>query len=152
MIPLKPYVDKGSGGPGHKELWNKIHAARRLVASGDWQPVDAGELNEDFDALGEAFGIDAYSQYGKDQILVTALAEIKAVNYFDDGAKISRELATAGLKLWTFKWQSEKECFGKSLMYIKFCIRGTGENGPVHIHCIHVDNPPPSKEGSINEE
>jgi hypothetical protein len=151
VIPLKRYVDTGSG-PGHRELWNKIEAARRLVATDDWQPVNATELNEDFDALGQAFDIDAYSEEGKRAILATALAEIKAENYFQDGAKISIALGTAGMKLWTFRWKSEKECFGKSVMYMKFCIYGTGEKGPVHIHCIHVDNPPPSEEGSISEE
>jgi hypothetical protein len=146
VILLKRYVDTGRG-PSHRELWNKIEAARRLVAAGDWQAVDAGELNEDFDALGEACDIDAYSEEGKKEILTTALAEIKAENYFEDGAKISIELATAGMRLWTFRWQSEKECFGKSVMYMKFCIHGTGETGPVHIHCIHIDNPPPDEEG-----
>ena len=151
MIPLEKYVDRGSG-PGHGELWNKIEAARKLVAANDWQPVDATKLNEDFDALGDAFDIDAYSEQGRLQILATALAEIKAENYFDDGAKWSTALGTARMRLWTFKWQSQEECFGKSVMYIKFCIVGSGKKGPAHIHSIHVDNPPPDEEGSINEE
>jgi hypothetical protein len=150
VIPLKRYKDDGRG-PGDRELWNKIEAARRLVAADDWQAVSATELNEDFDALGDAFDIDAYSENGKKQILTTALTEIKAENYFVDGAKTSIALATAGMKLWTFRWQSENKCFGKSVMYMKFCIRGTGEQGPVYIHCIHVDNPPPDKEGSSEE-
>jgi hypothetical protein len=151
VILLKKYVDTGRG-PGHRELWNKIEAARKLVAANAWQPVNLFELNADFDALGEAFNIDAYSTEGKNKILTTALAEIKAENYFEDGAKISAALATVRMRLWTFRWQSEKECFGKSVMYVKFCIIGTGDKGPVYIHCIHVDNPPPVEEGSINEE
>lgn len=151
MIPLKRYVDTG-GGPSHRELWKKINAARKLVASDDWQPVDVGELNEDFDALGEAFDIDAYSDQGKKKILLDALNEIRAENFFDEGAKTSTALPTVGMKLWTFRWDSQLDCFGKSRMYIKFCIHGTGENGPVHIHCVHVDNPPPpDEEGSTNE-
>jgi hypothetical protein len=151
VILLKRYVATGKG-PSHKELWKKIEAARKLVAAKNWVAVGTTELNEDFDKLGEAFDIDAYSEEGQNLILADALAEIKAENYFEDGAKISKALATAGMTLWTFRWQSQKECFGKSTMYIKFCIEGTGQKGPVYIHCIHVDNPPPDEEGSTTAE
>lgn len=147
---MKKYVCTGSG-PGYGELWNKINSARKLVAAREWIAADGGKLNEDFDTLGEAFDIDAYSEDGKNEILATALAEIKPENYFADGAKTSNALATAGMTLWTFIWQSEQNCFGKSAMYVKFCLRGSGAKGPVHIHSLHVDNPPPDEEESINE-
>ncbi len=144
MILLTTYVDTGKG-PGHKELWNKIEAARRLVAKGEWVAADLSHLNENFDSLGEAFDqyCDAYSDDGKTELLMTALKEIKAENYFGDTPpEASRALSCCGMKLWIFKWKSEAECFGKSVMYIKFCVEGKGEEGPLYVHSIHLDNPP----------
>lgn len=142
MILLTRYVDTGKG-PGHKELWNKIEAARRLVARREWVAADVSHLSGNFDDLGETFDIDAYSDEGQTELLMTALKEIKAENYF--GAtppRPSLALSCCGMKLWIFKWKSEAECFGKSVMYIKFCLEGKGEEGPLYVHSIHLDNPP----------
>jgi hypothetical protein len=141
VILLKRYVDTGKG-PSHKELWKKIEAARKLVADHEWVPADAGHLNDNFDALGEAFDeIDAFSDEGQTELLMTALREIKAENYLDT-PEPAFALSCPGQKLWVFKWKSEAECFGKSVMYIKFCVVGTGEKGPLYVHSIHLDNPP----------
>ncbi len=143
VILLTRYVDPGKG-PSHKELWKKIKAARQLVAKQEWIAADAGHLKNNFDTLEEAFDVDAYSREGQTTLLNKALEEIKAENYAGNTPPDpSFALSCCGLSLWIFKWKSEAECFGKSVMYIKFCVVGKGDKGPIFMHSLHPDNPPP---------
>jgi hypothetical protein len=141
------YVQGTGGGPGHRELWKKIEAARKLVANCDWIPVNPGHLDKNFRILEERFGTEWATEEDQIEIIKAALAEIRPCDYCggDRPPLVSKELAAAGLPMWQFSWKSEQECFGRSAMYMKFSVQGTGEKGPLLIHSVHPDNPP-SKE------
>lgn len=142
MILLKRYADRGSG-PSHKELWKKITAAKKLVKSGKWLAVDPFGLSDDLDKLAQKFDTEVETIENQTTLLTTALEEVTAWNY-DGGTPPTDSTApkTQGLKLWIFRWESKKDCFGKSVMYLKFCVDGTGEQGPLWLHSLHIDNPP----------
>jgi hypothetical protein len=137
-----------SGRPSESERWNKINAARKLIEAEDWQPVNPGKLDADLRELEDEFGTDWATDEDKIVLLKVALSEIRAEHYFEkrQGPERSRELATAGLEMWKFKWQSSKECFGKCVMYIKFSVIGTGDKGPLWIYSLHIDHPPSEQE------
>jgi hypothetical protein len=133
--------------PGERELWKKINAAKKLIAVGDWEPCNPGHLDDNLRELEDKFGTEWATDEDKLDLFKEALSEIKAKHYCETRKQpeVSVELATAGLKMWKFKWQSDKDCFGKCLMYIKFSIVGTGDVGPLWIHSLHPDDPPPQE-------
>jgi hypothetical protein len=136
-----------SGKPSEKERWNKINAARKLIEDQDWEAANPGKLDHDLRELEETFGTEWATDEDKLVLFRAALSEIRAEHYCEtrNEPEVSRVLGTADLEMWKFKWQSQKDCFGKCVMYIKFSIKGTGEKGPLYIHSLHIDHPP-SKE------
>jgi hypothetical protein len=121
----------------------KRYAAIKAVERREWIAAIEENLQAHFDDLGERFDIDAYSVEGQTALLMSALKEIRPYHYDGDRPPApSVAISTRDLKLWIFRWKSEEECFGRSVMYIKFCIVGAGEKGPVYIHSLHIDNPP----------
>jgi hypothetical protein len=134
-----------SGRPSERERWNKINAARKLVESQDWKPANPGKLDDDLRELEDEFGTDWATDEDKIALFKEALQEIRAEHYFEKRQGrpgTSNEFETDGLEMWTFKWQSNKDCFGKSVMYMKFSVIGTGDKGPLWIYSLHIDRPP----------
>lgn len=132
------------GKPGERELWRKIRAARTLIGAGDWEAVNPGHLDDGLRELEEAFDTEWVTEDDKLALFRMALSEIRASHYSEPRRtpEISVELKTQGLEMWKFKWQSNEDCFGKSVMFFKFSVIGTGEQGPLYIYSLHIDRPP----------
>ena len=133
-----------SGRPSESERWKKINAAIKLIEAEDWKPVSPGKLDHDLRELEDEFDTEWATDEDKLTLLKEALSEIRAEHYCETGKKpeISKEIVTAGLEMWKFKWQSSEDCFGKCVMYIKFSVIGTGDKGPLWIYSLHPDHPP----------
>jgi hypothetical protein len=139
----------GRGGrPSESERWKKINAARKLIEAEDWKVVDPGKLDDDLRELEDEFGTEWATDEDKVVLLREALSEIRAEHYSEDQRQpeIAKNITTAGLKMWKFKWQSNKDCFGKGMMWMKFSVIGTGDNGPLWIYSLHIDHPPSEQE------
>jgi len=141
-------MTRRSGKPSERELWNKINAARKLIEDQEWDAPNPGKLDDDLRGLEETFGTEWATDEDKLFLFSEALSEITAGDYCEtrNQPEESRELETAGLEMWKFKWQSQKDCFGKCVMWMKFSVIGTGDKGPLWIYSLHIDHPPPEQE------
>ena len=142
MIPSERYVYTGER-PSPKELRKKLLAAIALVEQNKWRPVDVDKLEDDFQELEDKLGIETALPEDRKSILLTALKEVEPRHYIGTAPPTgSTHSVTRNLELWEFRWESPGEFFKKSVMYLKFCIPGTGERGPCYMHSIHLDHPP----------
>jgi hypothetical protein len=132
------------GRPSEGECWKKINAARKLIEQEDWHVPNPGKIYKDLRELEERFNTEWATAEDKLVLFREALSEVRAEHYSETRGQpeISNELRCAGLEMWKFVWRSEKDCFGKSQMYIKFSVKGTGEQGPLYILGLHIDRPP----------
>lgn len=131
------------GRPSEGERWNKINAARKLIENGDWQAPNPGKLDDNLRELEDEFGTEWATDEDKVVLFREALSEIRSEHYAETGREPEvSKVGCVGLEMWKFVWQSEKDCFGKCQMYIKFSVVGTGEQGPLYIHSLHIDRPP----------
>lgn len=99
-----------SGRPSEGERWNKINAARKLVENGNWEAPNPGKLDDDLRELEEEFGTEWATDEDKLVLFREALSEVRAEHYCETGRQPeqSKELRTADLEMWKFKWQSRK--------------------------------------------
>ena len=145
MIPSERY-EPGRERPSYRELRKKLMAASALVEQGNWRPVEYEKVECDFQELEEALGVEIALPEDRAKILLTALKEVSPKDYIGrTPPEPSIHSVTYNLDLWEFRWESPNEFFKKSVMYLKFCVVGTGERGPVYIHSIHLDHPPSQK-------
>jgi hypothetical protein len=133
----------GRGRPTLKELGKKIRAARKRISAGDWIAADAGKLLDEFNELADRFDVESTTAEDQSKLLMAALNEINPTHYCGRTPPMRSTLSeTKDLELWEFRWQSKEDCFKKSMMYMKFCVVGTGENEPIYVHSLHIDRPP----------
>jgi hypothetical protein len=139
-----------SGRPSESERWKKINAAIKLIEAEDWQPVDPGKLDNDLRELEDEFGTEWATDEDKIVLFKEALSEIRAEHYSEEPYRqrpeTARNLTTQGLEMWKFKWRSNKDCFGKCVMWMKFSVIGTGDKGPLWIYSLHIDHSPSEQE------
>ena len=93
-------------------------------------------MQADWDALEDEFGVETTLPEDQLSILASVMTETKPEHYKGDRPpKMSYEPATKDLEMFAFRWDSI--LFGRTEMYFKFSVSGTGKGRRIWIYSLH---------------